>query len=126
MKGLSNKELKLEKGNLTCDNKILASIVSIATKEINGVASLSDVLLNKVQSVLTKTNVPGVNVRFTENGGLIVDVYITIYSGFSVPDVSYRIQENVKSQVAAMIDIPVKKINVNITGVDFSKPKSNN
>lgn len=120
------KQVKLESGALKVDNKVLASIVALATKEINGVSKLEQIVENKVKNVFNKGYIPGVNVKFAENGNLMVDVYISIYHGFSVPDVSYKIQENIKNSVATMIASPVKKINVHITSVDFNTPKSLN
>lgn len=111
----------LNKGKLTCDKKILASIISLATKEINGVSSLNNIFRNKVTSFFSRNAENGVKVKFAENGNLVVDVYITIKNGFSVPDVAYRVQENIKSNVASMIDTPVKKINVHIVGIDFNE-----
>lgn len=114
----------VSKGKLTCDRKILASIVSLAAKEINGVSELCSVFQNKVLSIIDKNIVPGVKVKFVENGNLVVDVYIRIKNGFSVPDVAYRVQENVKNNITSMIDTPVKKINVHILGVDFIEEKN--
>lgn len=119
---LHPKQPKLEKGGLKVDNKVLASIVALATKEINGVSELFESLENKVKNVFNKGYVPGVDVKFAENGNLHVDVYIKIYHGFSVPDISYKIQENIKNSVATMISSPVKVINVHIAGVDFNTP----
>ena len=115
----------LNKGNLTCDKNILSSIILLATKEINGVAGIANDFSGKFVSLLNKKKVPGVKVKFVENGYLLVDVYIVLQNGFSVPDVAYRVQENIKSNVASMIDTPVKKINVNIVGVSFEQDKAN-
>ncbi len=120
------KQVKLESGALKIDNKVLASIVALATKEINGVSELGQNLENKVKNVFNKGYMPGVDVKFAENGNLLVDVYIKIYHGFSVPDVSYKIQENIKNSVATMIASPVKNINVHITGVDFNTQSNPN
>lgn len=116
----------LSKGKLTCDKKILLTIISLAAKEINGVVGLCHSLGGKVKSAIHKSSVPGVKVKFAENGSLIVDVYLIIKSGFSVPDISYRVQENIKSNVAAMVETPVKKINIHIMGVDFVEDKNIN
>ena len=121
---LLDNQKPISKGKLTCDKKILASIVSLATKEINGVADLCHVFQNKVMSIANKSYVPGVKVKFAENGNLIVDVYIKIQSGFSVPDVAYRVQENIKGNITSMIDTTVKKINVHVMGVDFIDDKN--
>ena len=117
-----SKQVKLENGTLKIDNKVLATIISLATKEINGVSELGECLENKVKNVFNKGYVPGVDVHFAQNGNLIVDVYVKIYHGFSVPDVSYKIQESIKNSVSTMIDSPVKTINVHVTGVDFNTP----
>ncbi len=121
----SQKQLKLEKGNLKVDRKILSSIIALATQEINGVSAMTDTFKNKIKNFFNKSVVPGVNVKFAENGNLHVDVFITIFNGFSVPDVAFRIQENIKSNVATMISSPVKIINVNVVGVDFNMPPEN-
>lgn len=113
----------LNKGKLTCDKNILSSIILLATKEINGVAGIANDFKGRFISIFSKKNVPGVRVKFVENGFLVVDVFIVLENGFSVPDVAYRVQENIKSNVASMIDTPVKKINVNIVGVTFAEDK---
>lgn len=121
---LNTKQVKLENGTLKVDNKVLASIIALATKEINGVSDLGQSFENKVKNFISKSNVPGVDVKFAENGNLLVNVYVKIFHGFSVPDISYKIQENIKNSVAAMISSPVKTINVFVTGVDFQTPKT--
>lgn len=123
---LNPKQVKVENGALKIDNKVLASIIALATKEINGVSGLANSFKNEVKNVFNKFHVPGVEVKFAENGSLIVDVYINIFNGFSVPDVSYKIQEKIKSSVASMIDSPVKVINVHIVGVNFNTPINSN
>lgn len=109
------------KGKLTCDKKILSSIISLATKEINGVAEMTKTTTSKVGSLLSKHSEPSVRIKFLENGNLAISVYITVKNNFSVPDVAYRVQENIKNQVATMISTPVKKINVYVKDVDFSE-----
>lgn len=113
----------LNKGKLTCNKKILCSIVSLATREINGVSSLKSNWKGKLSSLFASEKVPGVKVKFNSNGNVIVDVYITVVNGCSIPDVAYRVQENIKNNISSMVDMRTSKVNVHIVGVDFFDEK---
>ena len=111
------------KGKLSCDKKILLSIISLATEEINGVSALKDNFVSKVKNVFRKNKFPGIQVHFNPNGFLVVDISFTIENGFSVPDVAFRVQENVKNNIASMVDMKTAKVNVHVLGVDFIEEK---
>lgn len=113
------------KGKITCDRKILLSIINLATKEISGISRMAGNLPQKVKNAFTKNTQDGVRIKFKENGALIVDVYIYILYGFKVPDIAYRVQENIKNSIAAMVDMQTSKVNVHILGVEFEKDEEN-
>ncbi len=106
-----------ETGKITCDKDILFSIVNLATKEIKGVASLSNSNLPWYKKIFRKSDYEGVSIRFNTNGTLRVDVYVNAYVGESVPDLAYRIQENIKNNLSGMVEIKATKINVHIVDV---------
>ena len=107
------------KGKITCNRGILLSIINLATKEICGVSALATSFKSKLRSFFSSNKNPGVKIRFSTNGALTVDVYIRIYYGHSVPDIAYKIQENIKNGIAAMVDMKTAKVNVHVLGVDF-------
>ena len=107
------------KGKITCNRSILLSIIDLATKEISGVSALASSFKSKIKSMFSSNKNPGVTLRFNPNGALTVDVYIRIYYGASVPDIAYKIQENIKNGIAAMVDMKTAKVNVHVMGVDF-------
>ena len=107
------------KGKITCNRSILLSIINLATKEICGVSRLASSFKSKVSNFFTRNNHEGVSMRFNPNGSLAVDVYIRIFYGYSVPDIAYKIQENIKNGIAAMVDMKTTRVNVHIMGVDF-------
>ena len=115
----------LNKGKLTCDKKILCSIISLATREINGVSALKSPVKNKLISFLSKEVGEGVKIKFNENGSLLVDVYITVLHNVSVPDVAFKVQENIKNNISSMVDMRTSKVNVHVVGVDFIDPLNN-
>ena len=51
------------------------------------------------------------------NGSLTVDVYINAYVGESVPDLAYRVQENIKNNLSSMVDIKTTKVNIHVMDV---------
>lgn len=107
------------KGKITCNRSILLSIINLATREICGVSGLACSLKSKISSAFTKNKNPGVRIRFNPNGSLAVDVYVRLFYGYSVPDIAYKIQENIKNGISAMIDMRAAKVNVHVMGVDF-------
>ena len=109
------------KGKVTCDRKILLSIISLATKEISGVSELVDTAETKLKRIFNKNDSRGVKLKFYPNGKLVVDVYIKVFAGVNIPDISFRVQENIKNNIASMIDVKAGKINIHIVGVDFIK-----
>ncbi len=118
-------ELQEDKGKITCDRNILLSIISLATKEISGVSSLQDSFSMKLKKLFSKSDSTGVKLKIAQNGQLIIDVFIRIYSGNNVPDIAYRVQDNIKNNIVSMVEMRVNKINIHIVGVDFKAEEQN-
>ena len=98
-------------GSLFYGRKVVRDIIALAAKEISGVAHLH-----------------GKGIRADIFGRDInVDVFLDIDFGYSVPDVAYRIQENIKRSVETMTEYKIDTVNINILGVSFpgdGKPDS--
>ena len=67
---------------------------------------------------MSKNKSEGVAIKFDINGILNVDVYIIVNIGYSVPDIAYRVQENIKNSLNSMVGIKPGKINVHVCGVN--------
>lgn len=111
-------------GKLVCNKNILYSIVSLATKEISGVVSLSK-KTGKFSSIVKNRNFNGIQVRYDINGLLIVDVYINVYNTISAPDLCFKVQENIKNNILSMVDLKTAKVNVHIVDVIIKKEEEN-
>lgn len=118
-----NDNVVANKGKTTCDRNILLSIISLATKEISGVSELVDTPSIVLKRMFKNKDSKGVKVSISPNGKVTVDVYIKVYLGVSVPDISFRVQENIKNNISSMVDLKTGKINVHIVGVSFVKEK---
>ncbi len=115
-----NEEKNKNNGKITLDRKILVSIINLAAKEINGVESVTNRQRPWIKKVFNRYD-DGVDIKFEKNGALTVDVYLNIYAGFNVPDIAYRVQENIKNSLATMVALKPLKINVHIMDVECDK-----
>ncbi len=102
------------KGGLSYSKSILLSIVSLATKEISGVAPFTGAKFGKLFG-----GEAGAKVTNTKEG-VIVDAFINVYNNCNVAEVACKVQENIKNNIIAMTEIPVKSINVHVLGVKFA------
>lgn len=115
---MAKKNATLQKrGKVEIDRDILLSIINLATKEINGVESLTNAYIPWIKKIFNKPKSEGVAIRFDINGALNVDVYVRVYVGYSVPDVAFRVQENIKNSLNSMVGLKPGKINVHVYGV---------
>lgn len=108
------------KDNVTYKKNVVISIVSLATQEISGVASISRSSVSVIKSALSKNINRGIIVDF-ENNVASIDVFVNVKFGCSVKDVAFRVQENIKSSVESMTEFKVGSVNVHVVGVTFNE-----
>ena len=111
------------KDNVTYKKNVVISIVSLATQEINGVASISRKSVSAIKSAFSKNINRGIIVDF-ENNNAKIDVFVNVKFGCSVKDVAFRVQENIKSSVESMTEYKVEAVNVHVVGVNFSESEN--
>lgn len=113
------------KDNVTYKKNVVISIVSLATQEINGVASISRNSVSVIKSALSKHINRGIIVDFeNNNNNAVIDVFVNVKFGYSVKDVAFRVQENIKSSVESMTEFKVTAVNVHVVGVTFNENDS--
>lgn len=117
---MATKTQDTNNGKITLDRKILVSIINLAAKEINGVESVTNSNRPWYKKLFNRYD-DGVEIKFEKNGTLKVDVYVNIYVGYSVPDIAYRIQENVRNSLSTMVALKPLKINIHVINVECDK-----
>ena len=116
-------EKNLEKdylGSINISDDVISTIISIATNEIEGVTGLKQSINDELTSFFSKKGYhKGIRVDAAEN--IAIDLNVVIRFGTKIPEIAYKIQENVKTAIETMTELKVKEINVHIVGIDFSK-----
>ena len=108
-------------GEVKIADEVVAIIAGLATTEVEGVSSMAGNITNEIVSRLgMKSLSKGIQVEVSDNE-VMVDVAINIAYGYSIPDVSTKVQEKVKTTIESMTGLEVAKINVRIASVDMGE-----
>lgn len=109
-----------EVGDVCVADEVVAIIAGLAATEVEGVSSMAGNITNEIVSKLGMKNLAkGILVEVME-GEVKVDVAINIAYGFSIPEVSNKVQDKVKSAIENMTGLTVAVVNVRIASVDMT------
>jgi uncharacterized alkaline shock family protein YloU len=103
-------------GEVKISADVIATIAGLAAVEIEGVVtttSLTDKLL--------KNN--GVKVVLEEDE-VTLDIMMVVDYGVSIPDVAFKVQENIKNTVETMTGLKVSQVNIHVQGISIKKEKA--
>ena len=107
-------------GEVKVADEVVAIIAGLAATEIDGVDSLGGNITNEIVSKLGMKNLSkGILVEVMENE-VKVDVAINISYGYSIPEVSSKVQDKVKTAIENMTGLNVAVVNVRIASVDMA------
>lgn len=111
-------EKKEFSGSLKISHDVVASIAQYAINELEGVGSLAPV--NSSTSLgwfLEKQTVKPISISI-QDGVAVIDVRIHVCDGVKIPELTKKIQENIKEAVQNMTGIVVSKVNLYIAGIE--------
>ena len=110
-------------GEIHVADEVVAIIAGLAATEVEGVASMAGNITNELVSKLGMKNLSkGVKVEVAEKT-VSVEVALNISYGYSIPEVSEKVQEKVKSAIETMTGLSVAIVNVRIATVDMKNTK---
>ena len=107
-------------GDVRVADEVVAIIAGLATTEVEGVSSMAGNITNEIVSKLGMKNLSkGILVEVMENE-VKVDVAINISYGYSIPEVSSKVLDKVKTAIENMTGLNVAVVNVRIASVDMA------
>lgn len=120
---MSETERRSELGELKIANDVVGIIAGLAAVEVPGVAGMSGGIAGGIAEMLGHRNLSkGVKVDVGEHE-CVVDLYLIIEYGYSIPEVAQQIQENVKRTIEVMTGLDVMNVNLHVLGVQFPHEK---
>ena len=88
-----------ESGEIKVADEVVAIIAGHAANEVEGVSSMAGNITNEIVSRLGMKNLSkGIQIEIADNE-VVVDVALNIAYGYSIPEVSTKVQEKVKSAI---------------------------
>lgn len=107
-----------ENGTVQISQDVIATIVSQALKEVEGVAGLSfkpgaDI----VEMIGKKANTKGLKIVIGEQDELYVDCNVNIFYGQSIVAVAQAVQEAATNALQSTAGLTVAAVNVNVCGI---------
>jgi len=110
-------------GEVRVAGEVVAIIAGLAATEIEGVSSMAGNITNELVSKLGMKNLSkGVKIDIFDTC-VEIDIALNIAYGYSIPDVSSKVQERVKNAVENMTGLEVTEVNIRIASVDMENNK---
>lgn len=110
-----------ETGEIRIADEVVAIIAGLAATEVEGVSSMAGNITNEIVSKLGMKNLAkGITVEVVEDE-VKVDVAINIDYGYSIPEVSAKVQDKIKTTIESMTGLEVAIVNIRIASVDMSE-----
>ncbi|HHY73092.1 MAG TPA: Asp23/Gls24 family envelope stress response protein [Bacillus bacterium] len=108
-------------GRVEIAPEVIEVIAGIAASEVDGVSSMRGNFATGVAEKLgRKSHGKGIKVELGEEG-ILIDVYVVMLFGVSIPDVAKRIQDNIRQALLNMTALDVSEINIHVVGVQFEQ-----
>ena len=104
-------------GTVKIADDVVAAIGSIAATEVEGVVSMAGNIGNELASKMgVKSLAKGVKVEV--NGKNVkADITLIVKYGYSIPAISQKVQDKVKSTIESMTGLNVTDVNIRVAGV---------
>lgn len=111
-------------GIVRISDEVVGVIASNAAVEIEGVSGVSTGIVEDLSKKFTgkKSGTKGVRITM-DNGSAIIDLHMSVEYGRKIPEVSLKVQNNVKTVVETMTGLSVSAVNVYIQNIVFPKQK---
>ena len=104
-------------GEVQIASDVVYAIAGISAAEVDGVQSISGGGINDIAGKLGMKNYSK-GVRVTIAGEkAAVEISVTLKYGYSIPEVSEKVQEKVSQAIKSMTGLEVEKVNVRIAGI---------
>lgn len=107
-------------GSVKIADEVVAIIAGLAATEVPGVAGMSGGLAGGIAEMLGRKNLTrGVKVEVGERQAA-VDLFLIVEFGVKIPEVAWRVQENVKKAIESMTGLDVVEVNIHVQGVKIA------
>lgn len=99
---------------------VVETIVSIAAKEVEGVASVGPTATSLRAMFTSRPTTQGIEIEVGDDDKLNVSLRVDIYHGYVLPDLAAKLRQAVADAVASQVGAQVGSVDVFIDGIQFA------
>ena len=115
--GIPTDDIPEEVGSVKVADEVISIVAGLAAIEVPGIADMSGGIRGGINDMLGKQNFSK-GIKVTPNvKTVVIDVYVYIKYGYSIPDVAIALQEKVKEAVENMTGYEVTSVNIMVEGI---------
>lgn len=108
-------------GEVQIADEVVTIIAGLAATEVEGVVSLAGNITNdKVGKLGIKNLAKGVKVDVLQDS-VSVDIAMLLKYGYSIPAVTAKVQDKVKTAIENMTGLKVTDVNIGVAGIELEK-----
>ena len=111
----------LDQGSIHISEEVVASIVSMAIQDVEGVYGLNSNIGSELGKIAKKNTGKSIRILISDEDEIAIDCYIVVLYGYSVIEVAKAVQEAVSSTVESTTGRRVSNVNVNISGISLPR-----
>lgn len=102
---------------------VIEVITGIAASEVEGLFEMrGNFATDVVERFGKKSHNKGVKVELTE-AGIVIDLYVVLNFGVSIPQVAQEIQTNIRQNIRNMTELEISEIHVHVVGMHLLLPE---
>lgn len=111
-------------GKVEISPEVIEVIAAIAASDVEGVAEMRGNFATGVAERFgRKSHRKGVKVDLADHG-IVLDVYVVVEYGYSIPAVGQGIQTSIRQELQNMTALDVNEINIHVVGIQFEQKES--
>lgn len=104
-----------QSGDIIIAPRVLEKIIAIATAKVDGVHSFAN--KNMSDSLMKNSSSRGVYIENMQADEKVVDIYLYLEYGVSVPNLALEIQKTVKTAVRNYLEMELAVVNLHVAGI---------
>jgi len=114
----NKEETRTDLGAIRIHKDVIASIASLAAREIEGVKKIGGDLKASIYELLGNKQQKGIDVEIDRNGEVKLNIPIIVKYGYNVTDIARHVQDNVQRSLEKMTNLTIKEMNVTVQRIE--------
>jgi uncharacterized alkaline shock family protein YloU len=115
---MHNEESRTDLGTVKIHKNVIASIASLAALEIDGVKRLGGDFRSGLFEFLGHKSLVSIKVSIDKHDEVKLEIPLIIKYDANIPDISSRVQENVRQALERMTNLSIKDIDIVVQGIE--------